>query len=139
MTTRLALAAAMLIAAPRWAGACNACVEDKVAATYDWRVIAEAQRAHHVVVFTALIGPAAGASRLEPEVRRALASVGGIDRGSLRISFTPPAVSFACDPAREAPDRLVARASQRLAPMKLSLATVRVGAPGRVVVLETSR
>jgi len=109
------------------AAACGHCLEDKIAATYDYAVLAAAARHGHVVVFAELRGPAAGASpALRAWVRRALAALPGVDPGTVRVSLDPPAASFACDPARGAPARLVAAASPRLAAKGLSLVTLKI-------------
>jgi uncharacterized protein (DUF2236 family) len=80
--------------------ACEVCVEDHVAATYDYGVVARAEAAGRKVMFVAVQGSNAGAPRSEAAVRRALAAVAGIDRASIRYSAFPTAASFAWDPKR---------------------------------------
>ena len=91
------LAAALLAGAPA-AFACGVCVEDKVAATYDYDVVQNASARHHVVVFAAVEAPA------DPRVlREAAARAKGVDRGTPRAAANPRALSFALDPRRSSP------------------------------------
>jgi len=111
------------------ARACDACLEDKIAATYDWQVVAAATQHGHTVVFTAIAGPVSRSEAgLAAALARAVAATPGVDRGTVRVSLSPPAVSFACE--RRAATATAAAASRRLRARGLSLAIVRVGAPG---------
>jgi hypothetical protein len=80
--------------------ACEICVEDHVAATYDYAVIALAEAAGRKVLFVAVRGRDAGAPQSEATVRRALAAIPGVDRASIRYSAFPTAASFAWNPKR---------------------------------------
>jgi hypothetical protein len=121
--------AAAIDAAP--ARACNACVEDKVAATYDWQVVSAAARSGHTVVFARLDGPVTpGDAGLEMSLRRRHDAVQGVDAGSVRTSLAPPAVSFAADLRRRRVDDLLAAMNRALRPSGHGLTLVRVGAPG---------
>ncbi len=121
-------AAVLLLAGMRSpAAACGHCIEDKVAATYDYGVLTRAARRGHVVVYTEIRGPAAGAG---PAVRafvvRALAAMPRVDPGTVRVSLDPPAASFACDPAGDAPRKLIEAVSPRLATKGLSLVLIEI-------------
>jgi len=83
--------------------ACGVCVEDKVAATYDYAVLQRALTHGQVVVFCELRGRADAA-----RVRQAAARVPALDAGSVRVSADPAAVSFALD-ARSSPLLAVAQ------------------------------
>ena len=85
------------------ASACGACVEDKVAATYDYEVVQHAIARGDVVVFCDVKGQL-DAGRL----RKALGKVGGVDKASIRVSTAPPAVSFALDTAKQSIDAAAA-------------------------------
>jgi hypothetical protein len=89
--TSIALAAALLAADA--AQACGACVEDKVAATYDHVVITQAMRRHQQVLFVGVDGPRATleAARLSQAARK----VRGVEASSVRTSASPAALSFA--------------------------------------------
>ena len=74
---RVALLASLwLLGAARTpARACGHCIEDKVAATYDYSVLTRAAHDGHVVVFTEVRGPAAGAGpELKSFIARALSA-----------------------------------------------------------------
>lgn len=83
--------------------ACGACVEDKIAATYDHAVVEHAAAKGDVVVFCELEGPVE-IHRLKAAVHR----VKGLDAASVRIAEQPPALSFALDGARQSPENAVA-------------------------------
>jgi len=109
-----ALALALLIA-PLQACACGACIEDKVAATYDHAVIERARARHQSVVFAAIDGKA-DAATLAREVKRAAARAPGVDVDSIRTTAEPAALSFAVDPRVATPDATlaaIARAGSR--------------------------
>jgi len=78
--------------------ACEVCVEDHVAATYDYGVVAKAEAAGKKVLFVAVQGKDAAAPQSEAAVRRALSAVRGVDAASIRISAFPSAASFAWNP-----------------------------------------
>jgi hypothetical protein len=103
----IALAAAL---SARAAFACGACVEDKIAATYDYAVVQRAASKGEVVVFCELEGTVSG-----KDLARAARRVSGIDARSVRIARNPAALSFALDAARRSPESAV-EALQREAP-----------------------
>jgi hypothetical protein len=129
-----ALAAALLLTAGMGsvdrARACNACREDKIAATYDWQVVSSSQRRGHTVVFTAINGPVRpGDHALEALFQRTVGAVHGVDPGTVRVSLAPPAVSFACGEDQSVIVRVLAEINRRLHPRHLELAIVQIGAP----------
>lgn len=93
------LAAATIFAIPASGRACGACVEDKVAATYDHAVVKNANLRHQQVVFVAI--DSAGSPRLRERIVSAARNVTGIEQGSVRTSIEPAAFSFALDRSRE--------------------------------------
>lgn len=110
MRTRIASLVLAATVAASDAAACGACLEDKIAATYDYAVIQQAAAQGDVVVFCEL-GGTVDASRLRAAARR----VRGLDAASMRIAEAPPALSFALDGARESPQDAVS-ALQRAVP-----------------------
>jgi hypothetical protein len=85
------------LAAPAvWA--CGVCVEDKVAATYDYAVVQHALARGQVVVYCEMSGRGGDA-----QLRQAAARVPGLDAASVRISAEPAALSFALDAAKRSP------------------------------------
>src|SRR5262249_33858358 len=95
-TLLVALAAGLGALIPATADACGACVEDKVAATYDHAVIDRAIASHRQVVFVAIEGPA-NPTKVVAQITAAAPKVRGVQPGSLRTSTSPPAFSFVLD------------------------------------------
>ena len=126
MSTRTALAALLLAAQGSGAFACGYCVEDKLAATYDHSVVTGAMQRGHAMVFL----EAAGLERAEhgsaPALVAAIETVPGVDRGTVRISAAPPAVSFSFDSDRYAVGGAVSEINRRLAGRKVALTVFRV-------------
>jgi hypothetical protein len=105
--------------------ACGVCVEDKVAATYDHAVVTTAGAQRHLVVFCEING-VVDMKALTRKIAPAAARVRGIDRGTVRTSASPPAVSFALDPAVQAPESAVAELQRRLRTQGATLGVLRV-------------
>jgi hypothetical protein len=96
----VALVASLGYLIPAAAGACGACIEDKVAATYDYAVIDRAIASHRQVVFVAIEGPA-NPEKVVAQVAAAAPRVRGVQPGSLRTSTSPPAFSFVLDSGQD--------------------------------------
>jgi len=120
MSTRtLALAGVMALALiPPPAHACGACVEDKVAATYDHAVVERAAARHEVVVYAAIEGRG-DARALARSVKAAALRAPGVDRSSVRAAAEPAAVSFALDPRVAAPEATLAALERAQPGLKL--------------------
>ncbi len=115
----------LLLLMPMTASACGACIEDKMAATYDYDVVQKAHARQHTVVFCDV------QDRIAPEkLRQAVASTKGIDSGSIRISSEPAALSFALDTRRQSPAAAVAAIATALQG-KVRLRIIRSDAPGK--------
>jgi uncharacterized protein (DUF2236 family) len=102
-SARIVLRLLWVLAAAPWsrpAPACEICVEDHIAATYDHGVIARAEASGQNVLFVAVRGKDVAAPRSEAAIRGALAAVAGVDRASVRYSVFPAAASFAWNPKR---------------------------------------
>lgn len=98
MNARALALVSLALLAPAAALACGTCVEDKIAATYDWDVVQQASARRHVVVFAAVEAPADSRA-----LAKAAARVPGVDRASVRTASSPRALSFALDPRRASP------------------------------------
>jgi len=94
--TRLRTAVLMLMWAPGLALGCGACIEDKVAATYDHALIEGAIASDRHVVFVAIEGPVDAAKVAGQIVARA-PRVKGVQPRSVRTSISPAAFSFVLD------------------------------------------
>jgi hypothetical protein len=96
--------------------ACGLCDEDKVAATYDARVVRQANARRHPLLFAALEGPVSGGpAELENRLRSALGRAPGVDPGTVRVSMDPPAISCAWNPSIASRSGIVAAAARALA------------------------
>jgi hypothetical protein len=98
----------MTLAVAPAALACGICVEDKVAATYDYGVVTHAAALHHLVVFAAVDGPGDAAARAR-SLERAAGRLAGVDRASVRTAASPRALSFALDPRAATPESALAK------------------------------
>ena len=105
--------------------ACGACVEDKIAATYDYAVVKKAESDHHLIVFGE-IDSSANLDAMAPKIARAATRVRGVDSGTVRISASPPAFSFALDPASQGPDAAMNELRRRLGSTSVKLTVLRV-------------
>lgn len=132
MRATWACAALLACAIARTAGACGLCVEDKVAATYEYAVVERATSRGHEVVFAELRGPVPpGDEALRAWVARAIESTSGADKGTARVSLEPAAVSFAHDPRTASASRMLAAIDRRLAARGFSLVFLRRMQPPR--------
>jgi hypothetical protein len=80
------------------AQACGVCVEDKVAATYDYAVVQRAAARGQMVVFCEVDGPVDAA-----RIRQVARGVRGLDSTSVRVSEVPAALSFSLDASKSSP------------------------------------
>lgn len=128
-SVELALAAVTLCAQP--ALACEVCIDDHVAATYDFQVMSKAEASGRSVLFVALRGKDSTAPRSQKAIQRAVSAVPGVDGGSVRFSAVPPAASFAWDPKRLGSGEILRTVNARLAADGLALVALRVIPPAR--------
>ena len=106
----LVLTVALVAITPGASLACGACVEDKIAATYDHNVVERAAASGKVMVFCDVIGPL-DAKRLKEVMRR----VRGVKPQSVRVSVPLAAMSFAVNPAVSSPQGAVETAQRSMA------------------------
>jgi len=119
----LVITVALVALAPAASLACGACVEDKIAATYDHGVAEQAAANGDVIVFCEVTG-SLDAQRLKQAVRR----VHGVKPQSVRVSAQPAALSFTVDPRAHSPQAAVEAAQRSLVPGTV-LTIVRLGQP----------
>jgi len=94
--SRLHLIGLALLWGPALAFGCGACIEDKVAATYDHALIEGAIASDRQVVFVAIEGPVDSA-RVAGQIVARAPKVKGVQPRSVRTSSSPPAFSFVLD------------------------------------------
>jgi hypothetical protein len=98
--TLILIATVTVIGLPIATLACGACVEDRIAATYDYATINAAIAKHQQVVFVAVDGPIS-AKLIDTRIVAAASKVRGVQTGTLRTSLSPQAFSFVLDPEYE--------------------------------------
>ncbi len=82
------------------ASACGHCVEDKVAAVYDYTVVTQAKAQQHHVAFFAIDGKFFPDQALKTAIETAARTTDGVDKDSVRVSLESAALSFSFDPKR---------------------------------------
>ena len=133
MMTRRGLLIATVITTgmPTAVHACGACVEDKVAATYDHAVIHAAIAKRQQVVFVA-VDAAVDVTKIGARIAAAAPKVHGVVAGTLRTSVTPPAFSFALD-AAQTPELAVASFRKAVGDPSTRLTLVRIMRNGSLI------
>lgn len=82
------------------AGACGHCVEDKVAAVYDYATVTKAKAARHAMAFFAIEGRLVPDASLRQAIGNMARTTDGVDKESVRVSLDLAALSFSFDPRR---------------------------------------
>ena len=133
MMTRVGMLIAIVMTAgvPTAVHACGACVEDKVAATYDHAVIHTAIAKRQQVVFVAVDG-VVDVNKIGARISAAAPKVRGVVAGTLRTSVAPPAFSFGLE-AAENPEHAVAGFRKTLADSGARLTMVRIMRDGVLI------
>ena len=131
MRRLLIVMAIVLTVATAAARACGACDDDKVAATYDHAVIDAATVRQQPVVFVAVDGPVNG-ERLARRLAAAANRIQGVQRGTLRTSTSPLAVSFVLARTRK-PKAAVAEFRHAIGEAPARLALVRIMRNGELI------
>ena len=108
------------------AWACGYCIEDKVAAVYDYDVVTRALARRHAVAFFALEGTIGSGEASRRALEAIVKSVPGVDPASVRVSVEPASVSAAYDPRRASFAALERSLSGKLAARGLSVAILRI-------------
>ena len=126
----IALLTVVALGAPAAASACGACDEDKLAATYDHAVVEAAMAKGELMVFVAVDGPVS-VDGLPARIAAAARKVRGVQKGTLRISTSPPAFSFALD-AREKPEVALTSFRQSFTDRNARLSLLRVTRDGKL-------
>lgn len=130
---RRLLAAALLASAlPLTAAACGVCIEDKVAATYDFQVVSHATRNGHAVLFYELVGPISQDPKTAAMISAAAEKAAGVEHDSVRVSLQQAALSVVVDARRASPAEMKNRIEQKLLPWRLGLKLLRTIENGKL-------
>ena len=116
MTKTFFLLALLAFAPP--ALACGYCVEDKIAAVYDYAALTQAHAKKHTTVYFAIDGAIRDpASSLKEVVERTK----GVEKGSARVSVEAGALAVSFDPRRTSLPVLQSGLEKALKPRGLEL------------------
>jgi hypothetical protein len=121
--------AGMFAASLAWG--CGVCVEDKMAATYDHKLVARALDRGHHVVFTELSGPPLTAAQWQL-LGRTTQSVRGVMRDSVRTSKSSMGLSFEIDPNATPAAAAIAEINRRMEKQPIRLSLIRALTPQQV-------
>ena len=124
--SRIAIAALLLVLQAPAATACGYCVEDRIAATYDFSIVSHALDQRHEVAFFAIQGAVGANGTAGDALARLLEGTRGIDRNTVRVSIETTSLSFAYDPARVPLASVLKATDPKLGAKGLSLALLRV-------------
>ena len=117
---------AALFAATGAAQACGYCVEDKMAAVYDYAVVTRALARKHHVAFFHIEGTLAPGEVTRRTLEALVGSVAGVDQGTSRVSVESATLSIAFDPLRSPVAALQIALERKLATRKISLMLLHV-------------
>lgn len=78
--------------------ACGHCIEDKIAAVYDYSVVSKAVSEKHTVIFFGVEGPLVANAATKQFLLTAVSGMKGVDSNSARISLETGSLSLAFDP-----------------------------------------
>ena len=121
---RLAIATVLALSGMN-AAACGYCIEDRVAAVYDQKVVDRSRASHRTVAFLSIEGSVRDDAASRRAFIAALQRAGAAD-GSARVALPNAACSLAFDPARTSLDKVVAAANRGLAGQGVVVAPLRV-------------
>lgn len=106
--------------------ACGYCVEDRIAAVYDYALMQRTQASRHQLVFFAWDGPATRNDALRQKILALVEAMPGVDKGSTRVSMEPAALAVAFDPQRNSLPAMESALQKTLRPLKLSVVLLQV-------------
>lgn len=105
--------------------ACGHCVEDKIAAVYDYTIVTQALGQKHQIAFFAIEGTLTPGNDVR-QIIKAIESASVADKGSARVSVESASLSVAFDPRRVPFAALQKAIERKLAAKKLSLQLLQV-------------
>jgi hypothetical protein len=117
--------------------ACGYCIEDKIAAVYDYAIVTRALGQKHQLVFFAIDGRLAPGAGTQRAIEALVEAAGAADRGSARVSVEAAALSLAFDPRRMSFAAMQKALERKLAAKKLTLLPLRV--MDKAATLKTAR
>jgi hypothetical protein len=122
---RHAILSVALLTIARTASACGVCIEDRVAAVYDYQIEQEAARQGMSIVYLAVEGPRAESTAAATAVAAALRADPITLADSVRTSVSPAAASVTWRGDTRGLQAALRSANERLAPSGLKLELLR--------------
>ncbi|MBI3547347.1 MAG: hypothetical protein HY081_12265 [Gammaproteobacteria bacterium] len=122
----LILSTALLSLHVTGVAACGYCVEDKIAAVYDFAIVTQALDRQHHVAFFAIAGNLAPSDGARRALEIVAESATGVDKGSVKVSIESATLALAFDPKRWALTDVQQALAQKLAAKKLALQPLRI-------------
>ena len=101
--------------------ACGHCVEDKIAAVYDYQVITQAKKSGLEMAFFSFDGALVKDKKTFEKLTQIAESIRGIDKKSIRISLESESISFAYDSKKIPFALLIDSLERKLSHQKLTL------------------
>ena len=94
-----ALITSLLLIATSSAMACGHCIEDKVAAVYDYTIVSKAVNEKHVVAFFSIEGSLVINEGAKQAIQSMIKNTKGIDNNTTRVSLETGSFSVAFSPS----------------------------------------
>jgi hypothetical protein len=113
--------ASLLLIVSASAMACGHCIEDKIAAVYDYSVVSKAVSEKHAVIFFGVDGPLVVNPATKQFLQTAVSSIKGVDSNTARISLETGSLSVAFDPKTVSYAMLLDGLEKKLKTKNLSL------------------
>ena len=101
--------------------ACGHCIEDKIAAVYDYASMARAINQKHKLVYFGFASAAALNSELRQQIKTQAQKIRGVDPESVRVSLESASLAISFDPQRITYPELMQSLEMRLQSKKFSL------------------
>ncbi|HTT08022.1 MAG TPA: hypothetical protein VMH34_04455 [Gammaproteobacteria bacterium] len=105
---------------------CGHCVEDKIAAVYDYEMVNRAAAAGHAIAYCLIEGRLMTDETRQREIVRSLEATAGVDPGTTRVSPENAALAFAFNATEVPLDAVLRTANGLLARKGINLVPIRV-------------
>lgn len=106
--------------------ACGHCVEDKVAAVYDYSVAMQAFAQKNQVAFFGIDGSLINNDVNRREIEVSVREIAGVEKTSVRVSLESASLSMVFNPRRTSFALLQRALDKKLSPKKLSLLPLQI-------------
>jgi hypothetical protein len=104
-----------LLTLAKVATACGYCVEDRIAAVYDYEMTKKAASRKYQLAYFAWDGPVTRNDAMRLKIIAMAESASGVEKGTARVSVEPASIAVMFDPGRILQQQLEAALRQKLA------------------------